>query len=377
MRVPPTWPFPKPFGALVGKMEFLALQCASCDCFCVQQLTKSRKWACRLCGAKQSIVKVFAKSFKAADVRGIVQQLSMARGTLAIAALSEDRMLAAEPSPSLTDLAGTTSSCWDEFVEPELPTTSAGCKTADDPKYVTAIVRESKESNRGRDGTDKAANRSSAAATSGGGERQFGGGSDSSSRASYCNGSRSRASFCGGSSVADDVPNSSVAKRARATTTAPEMTERHDTAHASSSNGISQRAGQVEMPVHGYGRTGGIQRGVHPHPYQTHAAGNAATRFHGGARGAITDGYAAPTFALRRESDFHAEGISVVHTMHARTGVPTNSTAVPGGMSVISAAADDSSALFVTALEECTSNSSISRVVPQPPAVASIWDEYL
>jgi hypothetical protein len=50
--------------------------------FCVQQLTKSRKWACRVCSTKQSIVKVYFRAYKASDVRPIVQQLSMARGRL-------------------------------------------------------------------------------------------------------------------------------------------------------------------------------------------------------------------------------------------------------------------------------------------------------
>lgn len=68
--------------------KFLALKCAQCNQFCVQQTTKNRKWACRLCGLKQSITKVFAGGDKAADVRVVVQQLATAAGSLRLAGSS-------------------------------------------------------------------------------------------------------------------------------------------------------------------------------------------------------------------------------------------------------------------------------------------------
>jgi small-conductance mechanosensitive channel len=50
--------------------------------FQVQMVRKDKKWTCKTCGSKQSIIKVFASSTKASEVRPIVQQLNMKRGTL-------------------------------------------------------------------------------------------------------------------------------------------------------------------------------------------------------------------------------------------------------------------------------------------------------
>ena len=57
---------------------FFALQCFDCETFQVAQKTQQQKFACKLCGAKQSIVRVFATG-AAKDVRPVVQQLNMAR----------------------------------------------------------------------------------------------------------------------------------------------------------------------------------------------------------------------------------------------------------------------------------------------------------
>ena len=58
---------------------FFALQCFQCETFQVAQKTQQQKFACKLCGAKQSIVRVYATG-AAKDVRPVVQQLNMARG---------------------------------------------------------------------------------------------------------------------------------------------------------------------------------------------------------------------------------------------------------------------------------------------------------
>jgi len=71
-------------------MEFLALRCHACQTFVVQQATKTRKWACRMCGVKQSIVKVYGRNGSAAAVRGMVQRLSMTQGQAAAAAHDPD-----------------------------------------------------------------------------------------------------------------------------------------------------------------------------------------------------------------------------------------------------------------------------------------------
>ena len=57
---------------------FFALQCFQCETFQVAQKTQQQKFACKLCGAKQSIVRVYATG-AAKDVRPVVQQLNMAR----------------------------------------------------------------------------------------------------------------------------------------------------------------------------------------------------------------------------------------------------------------------------------------------------------
>ena len=57
---------------------FFALQCFQCSTFQVVQKTQQQKFTCKLCGAKQSIVRVFA-SGAAKECRAVVQQLNMAR----------------------------------------------------------------------------------------------------------------------------------------------------------------------------------------------------------------------------------------------------------------------------------------------------------
>lgn len=63
--------------------EFYAVQCFQCKQFQVVQKRKDRKFNCKLCGNKQSVRKVVARSTKAADVRKFVQQLNLRRGQAA------------------------------------------------------------------------------------------------------------------------------------------------------------------------------------------------------------------------------------------------------------------------------------------------------
>jgi hypothetical protein len=60
---------------------YLGVKCAQCSTFQVQQETKARKWACRLCGLKQSLRQVYC-SGQPKDCRPIVQQLNLARGAV-------------------------------------------------------------------------------------------------------------------------------------------------------------------------------------------------------------------------------------------------------------------------------------------------------
>ncbi|XP_077073361.1 MRN complex-interacting protein [Siphateles boraxobius] len=61
--------------------EFHVLRCFSCQTFQVQQVKKSKNWACKVCGEKQSLVKEFGRG-AAVDCRRHVQKLNALRGRL-------------------------------------------------------------------------------------------------------------------------------------------------------------------------------------------------------------------------------------------------------------------------------------------------------
>ncbi|XP_037531414.1 MRN complex-interacting protein [Nematolebias whitei] len=61
--------------------EFHVVRCFSCESFQVQQVKKARKWTCKLCGQKQSLLKEFGRG-SAPDCRRHVQKLNSARGDL-------------------------------------------------------------------------------------------------------------------------------------------------------------------------------------------------------------------------------------------------------------------------------------------------------
>uniref|UniRef100_A0A8C4N9D6 MRN complex-interacting protein N-terminal domain-containing protein n=1 Tax=Eptatretus burgeri TaxID=7764 RepID=A0A8C4N9D6_EPTBU len=60
--------------------EFHVLRCFCCETFQVHQVKKSTKWTCRMCGEKQSIIKVFGGG-SAPDCRRHTQQLNFLRGS--------------------------------------------------------------------------------------------------------------------------------------------------------------------------------------------------------------------------------------------------------------------------------------------------------
>eukprot|EP01063_Lacrimia_lanifica_P012858 TRINITY_DN19551_c0_g1_i1.p2 TRINITY_DN19551_c0_g1~~TRINITY_DN19551_c0_g1_i1.p2 ORF type:complete len:247 (+),score=63.96 TRINITY_DN19551_c0_g1_i1:86-826(+) len=62
-------------------VDFLALACAACRMFQVQQEKKSKKWTCVVCGAKQTLMKVHARG-TSREMRPVVQGLNMKRGQL-------------------------------------------------------------------------------------------------------------------------------------------------------------------------------------------------------------------------------------------------------------------------------------------------------
>ncbi|XP_065124125.1 MRN complex-interacting protein [Paramisgurnus dabryanus] len=61
--------------------EFHVLRCFSCQIFQVQQVKKSKKWQCKVCGEKQSVLKEYGRG-AAADCRRHVQKLNSLRGEL-------------------------------------------------------------------------------------------------------------------------------------------------------------------------------------------------------------------------------------------------------------------------------------------------------
>ncbi|KAM6474590.1 MRN complex-interacting protein [Liasis olivaceus] len=59
--------------------QFQVLRCCSCNIFQVQQIKKSRKWNCKICNEKQSILRVFGQG-SGADCRRHVQKLNLLQG---------------------------------------------------------------------------------------------------------------------------------------------------------------------------------------------------------------------------------------------------------------------------------------------------------
>ncbi|XP_062977626.1 MRN complex-interacting protein [Elgaria multicarinata webbii] len=59
--------------------QFQVLRCCSCHVFQVQQVKKSKKWNCKICDEKQSILKVFGEG-SGADCRHHVQKLNLLQG---------------------------------------------------------------------------------------------------------------------------------------------------------------------------------------------------------------------------------------------------------------------------------------------------------
>ncbi|KAL4419514.1 hypothetical protein ABPG77_002300 [Micractinium sp. CCAP 211/92] len=61
---------------------WLVVCCHSCSKFQVDQEKKAKKWQCKVCGEKQSLQRIFARSHSAKDCRQVVQQYNSARGQI-------------------------------------------------------------------------------------------------------------------------------------------------------------------------------------------------------------------------------------------------------------------------------------------------------
>lgn len=62
--------------------EYIVVCCfnQSCGLFQTIQKPKSNKWICRVCQSKQSVIKSYAISYKASDLRPIVQKYNLQKG---------------------------------------------------------------------------------------------------------------------------------------------------------------------------------------------------------------------------------------------------------------------------------------------------------
>ncbi|XP_042196089.1 MRN complex-interacting protein isoform X2 [Callorhinchus milii] len=65
--------------------QFQALRCFSCKTFQVQQVKKSKRWNCKVCGETQSVLKVYGQG-SGADCRHHVQKLNLLQGEMVQAA---------------------------------------------------------------------------------------------------------------------------------------------------------------------------------------------------------------------------------------------------------------------------------------------------
>lgn len=61
--------------------EFIIVQCFQCELFQVGQRRKDAKFTYKVCGAAQSVRRVFTRSGRAGDLRPAVQAAKLARGT--------------------------------------------------------------------------------------------------------------------------------------------------------------------------------------------------------------------------------------------------------------------------------------------------------
>ena len=59
---------------------YIVVACGECEKFQVQQENKRKGFSCKVCGTKNSVRKVWAKSCKAKDVRPVCQSLNMKVG---------------------------------------------------------------------------------------------------------------------------------------------------------------------------------------------------------------------------------------------------------------------------------------------------------
>jgi predicted RNA-binding Zn-ribbon protein involved in translation (DUF1610 family) len=63
-------------------VEYFIVRCCNCSKFQVQQRKKVNKFKCTVCGKAQSVRKLYGESYKASDLRPIVQDYNMKEGLI-------------------------------------------------------------------------------------------------------------------------------------------------------------------------------------------------------------------------------------------------------------------------------------------------------
>nr|XP_015205498.1 PREDICTED: UPF0544 protein C5orf45 homolog [Lepisosteus oculatus] len=108
--------------------EFQVLRCFTCKTFQVHQVKKSNKWNCKMCGEKQSLMKIYGQG-SGADCRRHVQKLNAMRGEIIqaeedhaceqarfsedIQSQDENLSIAVEPNVEAEKEA----SCWSNYLQ--------------------------------------------------------------------------------------------------------------------------------------------------------------------------------------------------------------------------------------------------------------------
>lgn len=108
-------------------MLFLAVCCAQCGTFQVQQEKKSGVFQCAICNTKQKFIKIYAHSQKARDSREVVMRMNAARGELLDVLDREADSYTGghhcegdngSSHPPQNDTAPTASGKWSQFLSP-------------------------------------------------------------------------------------------------------------------------------------------------------------------------------------------------------------------------------------------------------------------
>ena len=111
-------------------IEFLCLQCCDCGTFQCQQKRKDSKFSCKVCGKKQSVIKVYGISYKAKDIRGLVMKYNEMRGRDEL--VEQEQVLASNETTEDYSQEGNTSSLNDGA--PARPETSKWAQFMEDDK---------------------------------------------------------------------------------------------------------------------------------------------------------------------------------------------------------------------------------------------------